>query len=680
MSAFRLFLICIIIGIAEDTFARLSAGDYLNLSNKYSSKNSDSCIFFAELGIKEAKNNDSLLTRLYKNIGLAQYYKGNHPVAIENYQKAERIAERNQDYEMLLDLHNLMGTLYNKNKQIDKAEAEFRKGLLLALQVKNISKEASALNDLGYVYMLKNKIDSAGVYYKKAADLYRRVGDDLGLSYSLNFLSEVYLEKNDFREAINLLQQSLALRLKIKDEIQISYSFNNLGELFYIMKDYSNAEKNFKLSLSYSEKLNVEDLRQHTYRMLSKVFVAKKDFETALKYQIKHEALKDSLFNETNSRIVKEMDSKYQSEKKQLQIENLNKQNEIKSITISKQRNLSVFLIVGVVLMIVISMLIFTAFRSKQKANKIITSQKEEVEKQKLLVDEKNEELIHQNEEIAAQRDLIENQKHLVEEKQKEVIDSINYAKRIQSALLTSENYIKENLIALKQKQEATDDYFILFKPKDIVSGDFYWFFSHVNGDGKVLYYFTGDCTGHGVPGGFMSMLGINLLNEIVIERSISEPKEILNKLREAIIKALKTDGEQAKDGMDGVLCKIDFDKRKLTYAAANNGFYLIRKNELQEYKADKMPVGYMEDMPSFSQHEIELREGDLIYTFTDGFADQFGGPKGKKLMYKQFEKLLLDCNGQPLIKQKEILDNALSDWKGNLDQVDDICVVGLRV
>lgn len=230
-----------------------------------------------------------------------------------------------------------------------------------------------------------------------------------------------------------------------------------------------------------------------------------------------------------------------------------------------------------------------------------------------------------------------------------------------------------------------TRNFFILYKPKDIVSGDFYYALSHKppGGTKEIFYICTADCTGHGVPGAFMSMLGISSLNKSIIEKNILKPNLILDNMRTEIIASLNPEGseEESKDGMDCVLCAYDFEGMKLEFAAANNPLWLVRDGQLTEYKPDKMPVGkYSEDHAPFTLQTIDLKKGDIIYTFTDGYADQFGGPKGKKFKYKQLEEKLLEISPKSLEEQKAILEETFNKWKGNLEQVDDICVIAIKI
>jgi serine phosphatase RsbU (regulator of sigma subunit) len=285
-----------------------------------------------------------------------------------------------------------------------------------------------------------------------------------------------------------------------------------------------------------------------------------------------------------------------------------------------------------------------------------------------------NATLTEQKFRLQRQNEQIEHQHKLIETKNREITDSIFYAKNIQTSLIPSkidfEKYFEES--------------FILFKPKDIISGDFYWISDK---DGKIIFV-TADCTGHGVPGGFMSMLGISMLNEIINEYALTEPALVLSKLRKKVITSLKQKGisGEHQDGMDLTLMVIDKKEMKLVYSAANHTFYIIRKNNdggfvLKQFKGDKQPVGiYGEKLKPFSQTEVELQKGDIIYTFSDGYADQFGGPDGKKFKYKQLQEILIKIAGLSLSEQQIHLDKTITNWKGNLEQIDDITVVGIKI
>lgn len=250
-----------------------------------------------------------------------------------------------------------------------------------------------------------------------------------------------------------------------------------------------------------------------------------------------------------------------------------------------------------------------------------------------------------------------------VEEKQKEITDSINYAKRIQEAILPSFDFIKSHL----------PNSFIYYQPKDIVAGDFYW----AEKVGNDFFIAAADCTGHGVPGALVSVVCCNALNRTVNEFKLTEPGKILDKTRELVLESFSKNGGDIKDGMDISLISINGNIVK--WAGANNPLWYYQNNELKEIKANKQPIGKTDNPEPFTTHTIELQKGDSLYLFTDGFADQFGGPKGKKFKYKQLEDLLVSSNDLSINEQHHTLKNTLNSWKGNLEQVDDICIIAIR-
>ena len=376
------------------------------------------------------------------------------------------------------------------------------------------------------------------------------------------------------------------------------------------------------------------------------------------------------------------------------------KEKEIEKIAhqsaMEKEKQQRYILYVSLVCFLLIGAFTFRGYQRKKKDNIVINLQKEEVEKQHLELEE-----VHH-----------------------EMRDSINYAKRLQEAILPPLDLIKENL----------PQSFIHFKPKDIVSGDFYWF-ERING---VSYIAAADCTGHGVPGAMVSVVCSNALNRAVKEFNISEPAEILNQVRKLVIETFGKSGESSsfakasenaiKDGMDIAMCAIHGSAsanrmspkasamaqatggtRKVTFAGANNPLWIVRKtallNDAQkqerstvivedlsliEYKPDKQPIGLYVGMKEFTQQEIELQENDTMYIFTDGFADQFGGERasagavggtrrGKKFKYKPFKRMLIELSHEPMEKQETIIDSKFEEWRGDLEQIDDVCIIGIR-
>jgi two-component system, sensor histidine kinase LadS len=315
--------------------------------------------------------------------------------------------------------------------------------------------------------------------------------------------------------------------------------------------------------------------------------------------------------------------------------------------------------------------------KDNARAQKRIIHSLEEVQ----LVQEKANAELEQK--VLQRTEEINHQKELIEEKSKEIIDSINYAKRIQSAILPPK-YVFTHYLPQS---------FILYLPKDIVAGDFYWMETQVVNDNPMILFASADCTGHGVPGAMVSVICNNALNRSVREFALHRPGEILDKTREIIVKEFEKSAEDMKDGMDISLCCLDLnvryelgkEKRNLSWSGANNPLWIITKNkedgyELVEIKPDKMPIGKYASQNAFTTHDLEVTEGDTIYLFTDGFADQFGGPKGKKFMYKQLKEVILSMQKESLTRQQQLLNDTFLNWRGQNEQIDDICIIGVRV
>jgi serine phosphatase RsbU (regulator of sigma subunit) len=340
-----------------------------------------------------------------------------------------------------------------------------------------------------------------------------------------------------------------------------------------------------------------------------------------------------------------------------------------KDLQIEKRRGQVKYLAAIAIILAAFGIWIVYALRNKHKANLIIQQQKKDVEFQKQLVDEK----------------------------QKEIIDSINYAKRIQSTLLASKKFIDENI----------GKSFILFKPKDIVSGDFYWAASVFSapmaigtsflapeisnkqhseaqlqnkgtGNQELLYIAVCDSTGHGVPGAFMSLLNIGFLSESIKERGIHSPDKVFNQVRQRLTESISSEGQ--RDGFDGMLLRLDKSARQVFYAAANNAPLLISGGAIKNLPYDKMHVGKGVSEEEFTLHSFSYSPGDMLYLFTDGYPDQFGGPKGKKFKYKQLEELVFKNHNEPIEAQHSRLAEAFESWRGNLEQVDDVCIIGIKL
>jgi len=347
------------------------------------------------------------------------------------------------------------------------------------------------------------------------------------------------------------------------------------------------------------------------------------------------------------------MEAKYQAEKKQQEIEKQKLIIEKQDETVRRQRMQRNALFVFLLMM---GALVYVTFRSYQRKKH-----------DNMIIQEQNAELQQANEEIRVQRDLLQEQKNKIEKMHTQVQDSIRYAQRIQTAAMPTDEFL----------DKLFDDYFVFFRPRDIVSGDFYWAKKVDN----FIMFTVADCTGHGVPGAFVSMLGISLLNEAVQRRDITRASDVLEFLRREIKVSLRQsfDFDESKDGMDMAFCVYDTETKVLQYAGANSPMYVVRAGELIELKPVKNPVAvFFREVP-FETREIKLEKDDVLYLTTDGYIDQQGGENGKKFMRKRFKDLIVSIWNRPLKEQKEIVETTFDEWKNGYKQIDDVCVMGVK-
>lgn len=576
------------------------------------------------LRIADAEHYDSLKVNCYIFIGnIFSDEKEGSSKSMEYYRQAEILAKKLNMHERLATIYTYIGNnLYNEKKYKESLQMYF-KVLQIAEKQKNTGLIGGMLGNIGNVYSDIGITDSALLYQLKSVEIFKKLGDIQGLTISYT---------------------------------NIGYLFNDLGQPKKALEYYNK-------SLEYTRELNSLEDYIENYKGLAETHSKLGNYKEAYEFEKLFHQYNDSVFNENNTKKLTEMEMNYQFEAKEKEKAIIQKEKE------KRQHILNYAYAAGILLLLVIVAIVYRNSLHRKKTNLQLQYSNTEITKQKEQIEAKNEELHQQTEEILAQRDEIEKQKNLLEHKNKEVTDSIFYARRIQKALLSSEGILKKHCA----------EYFILNKPKDIVSGDFYWSTWHR----ERLFVATADCTGHGVPGAFMSMIGVNYLNDIVIKNNLTKPDDILNALRHDIIAALNPEGskEQSRDGMDMVLCVYNFEKMELEYAAANNPLWMVRDGAITEFKADKQPVGkYIDDNKPFNTQKIALKKGDWFYTFSDGYADQFGGPKEKKFKYKPLQELILKEHNESANEQHQALESAIIKWKGELEQVDDILVVGIKV
>ncbi len=573
---------------------------------------------------------------------------GNLEESAGNYNQSLKLFFRYLNYaekiNSLIDMaiaYNNIAIIYSDMNDYKKELTYNFKALKIREKLNNLAELSASYNNIGVSYQDLDNYESAIMYYKKALQIREKLRDTVGVAAVFHNLAICYKHKGDYKLAEKYYLQALATQCKLNAKSDITLTSINLGKFYFDRRNYNKCFAFLSQALKLSTELGLLSYRTDVHLALYEAYDGVKRPAEALIHYRKYIELRDSLNNVEQSKEFTriEMQNKFDKETTIRQSEQAKKD----AILQQQQKQQKIITLSVSLLLLIITVFLFFVYRSykeKKKANIIITTQKQEVE----------------------------SQKHLLEDKQKEIFDSINYAKRIQYTLLAHDSILQNNL----------KEHFVLFKPKDIVSGDFYWATEHAD----KFYLAVCDSTGHGVPGAFMSLLNMGFLNEAIKEKNISKPNEVLNYVRQRLIDSISK--EEQQDGMDAILVCFDKTSKSISYAAANNEPILISNNnlviEIIELPKDKMPVGKGEKVQSFSLFEINANSGDTLYLYTDGYADQFGGPKGKKFKYKQLNDLLLSNSSLSLNSQSEILAKDFNYWKGDLEQVDDVCVIGIKL
>ncbi|MES2836865.1 MAG: tetratricopeptide repeat protein [Bacteroidota bacterium] len=608
------------------------------------------------LAIRKEQNDIVGLAILYNNIGLIYNNMGDIPKALEFLNQSLKFEEQLKNKKGIASTQGNIGKLYKQLKDNSKALEYFKKSLAINTEINNLEGLSISYGNIGDAYFDNGDTEKALQCFTKALKLNQEINDKSGIATSLNDIGNVYKTKANYAIALDYFLKSLKMKEEINDKEGMSVSLNCISEVMLAQNKINEALSYATRSISIAKDIGYPEDIKKASKILSIIYAKKGDYKNAYQMQVLFKQMDDSIHNETNRKISMQQSFQYEYDKKAAADSvKVAEQKKVFDAEMKQGKTQRTALFAGIGLIALFSIFMYNRFRVTNKQKAIIELQKIEVDKQRELAD--------------SRREIAEAHKQIIQAKQKEILDSIHYAKRIQQAMLTSEEYINKNFNA---------EYFIFYQPKDIVSGDFYWAASH----NKKFYIATGDCTGHGVPGAFMSLLNINFLNENVIERNIIEPAQILNEQRRSIIKSLNPKGtENSKDGMDCILCAFDLNNSSLQFAAANNPLWLVRDNKLSIFKADKMPVGkYEEDSKDFTPQNIDIKKGDVIYTFTDGYADQFGGEAGKKFKYKRLEKWVIENHQLPMNKQREALATLINEWKGANEQVDDILMIGVKI
>ncbi len=635
------------------------------------------------------------------NIGVAYDYMGKYPTAMEYEFKALAIAKEIGDKTGESRVLGDIGELYGEQGDFTKA-LEWEMKALDADKEIGLNHSISAdYGNIGIIYDILGDHSKGLEYELKALEIDKKIGDAGGIASAYGNIALFYKEMGNYPKALEYVNMGLAIERESGDMYGVATKLGTLGSIYMKEKQYSLSRIYGDSALYISKSIREKDIIALSYSNLAVLDSATGNFEAALNDYKTAVLYHDSLVNEANTKKTVQTEMNFEFAQKQAAAKaEQDKKDAISEQDRNKQKVIRNAFIAGFALMLALAFFIFRGYRQKQKANEVITLQKLEVEKQKTLV---------------------EQQKLIVEEKNKDILDSITYAKRLQDAILPPLSIIKQYL----------PESFVLYKPKDIVAGDFYWMErvthpsipslsdregkSHENDKGvsvnrDTILIAAADCTGHGVPGALVSVVCSNALNRTVKEFKITEPGKILDKVRELVLETFEKSESNVQDGMDISLCALTLpspgregatdatveksssratadtslplgrDGVRVQWSGANNSLWYIQNKELKEVAPNKQPIGKYYNATIFNTHSLKLQKGDTLYLFTDGYADQFGGDKGKKFKYKQLQQMIMENAQLSMEEQKIVLEKKLNEWKGGLEQVDDILVMGIRI
>ncbi len=591
------------------------------------------------LKIAEEKNFKDLQARLLNNRGIAYDYLGDYTAALSAYFKALRIQEKLNDQKVEARILSNIGLIYSNQRLPEKALAYHKKALKIHEEEQDLDGISVSLNNIAIIYAMQKKYHKAIENYLECIRIDQLLGDERGLADDYNNIGICYMDLEDYSKAMEYFQKALKLRKTHNNPLGVSETLTNIATVYFKQDDLTTARDYFIASLSLSEQIGSKESLRYAYHNLYQIEEELNNKEAAFTYFKNYIAYRDSLqdIGHTRQQTELELNYKHEKEKERERFEQEKKEERFKLIIYS-------------VLAVLILILFFSALLYKRW---------KQTQEQKKIIEEKNE---------------------LVENKNREIMDSINYARRIQVAILPSREYILDRL----------PNHFVIYEPKDIVAGDFYWLVSTVPGrvevsdskDENYTWLAVADCTGHGVPGALMSVVCHNALNRSLREFERKNTADLLNKTREIIIEDLSKNDMQVNDGMDISLCRINHNSGEIEWSGANSSLIIFRsqQSELEVLKGNKQPIGVYKEVQSFSAETIQLSPGDRVYLFTDGFVDQFGGPQGKKLMSKRMKEWILLSSRLALTEQRSYLMKEFDNWKGEQEQVDDVCIIGFEL
>jgi len=616
----------------------------------------DSAFICGNLALKIAKSlkDSSMIAESHMLLGYGSESKGNYKAALQNFIIATDLFKKNKNKTKLAQCYTAMGIVYWYQGFSDKAIEYYKKNISICLEINDENGTAASYGNIAIIFDENKDLDNALMYYNKALVIFEKNKRAMQTAACLDNMSLVYKQKQEYKTALDFNLRSYKLRENIGDTLGMLASMENLGGIFISLNKLDDAIAISNRVVTIATRLGAKEDIKFALLNLKEAYEAKKDFKAANAILNQLMEIKDSLRNIENANQIAELETKFKTKEKETELSEIKLLQELREAENAeklKKKNYSIVILslIGVFIL-VLAFILLKRFKEKKQVAEELSAKNNAIESQKTIIDMAYYEL---------------------SEKNKDITDSIKYAQRIQEAIFPSAT-IFEKLLPQS---------FVFFKPKDIVSGDFYWV---EKGQDDSIFIAVVDCTGHGVPGAFMSIVGFNLLSKAIHENKCDTPADILQQVNFDLTETLKQtiEGNSVKDGMEISLCKWDKKNNEFTFAGANTIVYHATLNGIHTIKGNKHPIGgfYGEQLKPFQNIKIEIKPNDCVYLFSDGYADQFGGEKGKKYKYKQLEDFLLSNSEKSIQTQKELLGKEFDDWRGNLEQVDDVCVIGIKI
>jgi len=630
--------------------------------------------YFLSLSILEDIDEKTFQPRVLSNIGIVFWYQGDYKNALEFFLKALRIKEQLNDIKSAGFILNNIGLVYQQTGDYEMA----LKYLYQSLKIKESQGDKMGVSysysNLGDVYQMKGDYEKAMEYYRKAEQIKKELSNFSSLANLYVYMGKLYRTMKNPTKSLEILKEAETIYNKVSEPNGTANCFLQLGLTYFELGNKNEAINHCLQGIEKAKKIGALELVKQGYEYLSKMYERSGQVAQAFENYKLFIVYRDSVNSiEKSKEIVKvqmqvEFDQIMQKQKQEQE-----KKLALVQVKSKKQTTIANFFILAFIITLSLFIIFYINYRQNQKHNTLLAFQKLDMEQQKSV-------LTAQRDELEIQKNLVVHQRDKIMNMLTELGESIDYARKIQQALLPSDSVLKSTI----------GEYFLLFQPRESVGGDFYWVARSEN----VIFFALADCTGHGIPGGFMSMLSVSLLNEIVLHPQCTSPKTILWELRETIIKALSQTGkdEDSQDGMDIALCMYNPVNRHLVYSGANlslliatathhqPGDRIFIQENIIELKPDRMPVAYYQRMDEFNEHHVVLNPGDTIYLFSDGYSDQFGGPANKKFGYNAFRSLISRVSKEPFQNQRDILWYQFEKWKGDENQTDDVIVMGIKI